>query len=726
MENIEYFDEEIINIFYKHSDIQLTCFNSIMGGIVAQEVIKVTGKYPPINQILFFDFLDIAKKLKNNNLNVQIDRYYGLKTIFGEEKINKLQSKNFLLVGTGALGCELLKIFALLGFKNVTAADDDLIELSNLNRQFLFHRENIGKSKVEVSCKAALKMNKDLTNYKPIIGKISFDEKTKFDKNFWKNQDILICAIDSLKGRLDLDNICTLFEIPLLNGGTNGCSGRADMYLPFKTGCFNDFYKNYNENLESNNGVVDCTLRHFPSKIEDCIRWSREIVFEENFVEPMKMLKNIISTNNVEKTKYIENLRNNMKMNLNYNNNGSIDNVNNDENLNEKIVLLLSYLELVEKENNSIEELIIFGIRLFNLLFIQKINEFLALNPLDKKNSDSTLFWSGQKRPPHPLVFDIQNNLCIQFISDYIFILNQILNLKINEIQEKEINSIKNTIDIHIQKKIKSIKITDSNKNNLVPKDNLLETLLQKIMKLSSNNLLKNIFTSFTFEKDKPELCHVNFIHTLTALRAENYNIPMCDKYKTFKICGNIGAQTISSTAYVSGFIGLQLLLLATEDQKLYRNTDFDLVDNVYAIKTLSKPVLRKDCENDPIFKCPTKMIPKEFNCWEKLIINKSKTLKKLIELFKLDYNVDVSLVKVEKEIIYKRKKIERKNDSLLHKNHRVDNEKLLKMKIEKIYQNKIKSKKKEEYLFIEISGTTIINKKQIRAIIPLIIYYYK
>ena len=88
-------------------------------------------------------------------------------------------------------------------------------------------------------------------------------------------------------------------------------------------------------------------------------------------------------------------------------------------------------------------------------------------------------------------------------------------------------------------------------------------------MKLSSNNLLKNIFTSFTFEKDKPELCHINFIHISKALRAENYNIPMCDKYKTFKICGNIGAQTISSTAYVSGFIGLQLLLLATRTKAI-------------------------------------------------------------------------------------------------------------------------------------------------------------
>jgi ubiquitin-activating enzyme E1 len=53
------------------------------------------------------------------------------------------------MIGAGALGCEFLKMFALMGLGTeglLTVADDDNIEISNLNRQFLFRRENVGSA----------------------------------------------------------------------------------------------------------------------------------------------------------------------------------------------------------------------------------------------------------------------------------------------------------------------------------------------------------------------------------------------------------------------------------------------------------------------------------------------------------------------------------------------------------------------------------------------------
>jgi ubiquitin-activating enzyme E1 len=71
------------------------------------------------------------------------------------------------LVGAGALGCEYIKAFALMGIGcskegKVSCTDNDNIEVSNLNRQFLFRKGNVGHSKSATACAIAKDMNNDL------------------------------------------------------------------------------------------------------------------------------------------------------------------------------------------------------------------------------------------------------------------------------------------------------------------------------------------------------------------------------------------------------------------------------------------------------------------------------------------------------------------------------------------------------------------------------------
>ena len=83
------------------------------------------------------------------SLPVQGSRYDGQIAVFGRQLQHKIEATNAFLVGAGALGCEFLKDFAMMGLAvgsgSVTVTDGDVIEKSNLSRQFLFRDWDISK-----------------------------------------------------------------------------------------------------------------------------------------------------------------------------------------------------------------------------------------------------------------------------------------------------------------------------------------------------------------------------------------------------------------------------------------------------------------------------------------------------------------------------------------------------------------------------------------------------
>uniref|UniRef100_A0A8C5YXP3 Ubiquitin like modifier activating enzyme 7 n=1 Tax=Marmota marmota marmota TaxID=9994 RepID=A0A8C5YXP3_MARMA len=236
-------DEALLRTIALSSAGDLSPMAAILGAVAAQEVLKaISRKFMPLDQWLYFDALDC---LPEDSLPNPEDcaprgcRYDGQIAVFGAGFQKKLSLQHYFLVGTGAIGCELLKDFALVGLGaggcgGVTIADMDHVERSNLSRQFLFRTHDVGRPKAEVAAEAAQKLNPDL-RVTPLIRSLDPTTEHIFGDNFFSNIDGVVAALDSFPARHYVAARCTHYLKPLLEAGTQGTWGSASVFIPHVT-----------------------------------------------------------------------------------------------------------------------------------------------------------------------------------------------------------------------------------------------------------------------------------------------------------------------------------------------------------------------------------------------------------------------------------------------------------------------------------------------------------
>ncbi|OAY67764.1 NEDD8-activating enzyme E1 catalytic subunit [Ananas comosus] len=189
-----------------------------------------------------------------------------------------------LVVGAGGLGCELLKDLALSGFKNIDVIDMDTIEVSNLNRQFLFRLQDVGKSKAEVAAKRVMERVSGV-NIVPHFCRI--EEK---DIEFYNDFNIIVLGLDSIEARSYINSVaCSFLEYdrddnplaetvkPMVDGGTEGFKGHARVILPGTTPCFECNIWLFPPQVK----FPLCTLAETPRTAAHCIEYAHLIKWDE-------------------------------------------------------------------------------------------------------------------------------------------------------------------------------------------------------------------------------------------------------------------------------------------------------------------------------------------------------------------------------------------------------------------------------------------------------------
>lgn len=191
----------------------------------------------------------------------------------------KIERCKILLVGAGGIGCEVLKNLTLIGFKNIDAIDLDTIDVSNLNRQFLFNKSNVGQSKSEVAISIAKReyaQSEKGLNLKAIHKSITLAE---FDLDFFKQYSFVINALDNRAARSHVNRMCLAAEIPLLESGTAGYTGQAMLIKNSLTSCYEC------EGIQKEGRTyATCTIRNTPSQPIHCIVWAKHL-FHQLFGE---------------------------------------------------------------------------------------------------------------------------------------------------------------------------------------------------------------------------------------------------------------------------------------------------------------------------------------------------------------------------------------------------------------------------------------------------------
>ncbi|KAL9642679.1 hypothetical protein ABK040_009758 [Willaertia magna] len=620
-------DEKIVTILANTCRGNINPMATFLGGLIAQEVQKAcSGKFSPLNQYLHFDALeclpeDESEYPTEEDCQPENSRYDGQIVVFGKKFQNKLLNQRQFIVGAGALGCEFLKNYAMIGIGcgetgKVTVTDMDNIEVSNLSRQFLFRRKHVGKQKSVVAAEAAKEMNPNL-NILSLQDKVAPETEEVFDDEFWENLSGVTNALDNVQARLYVDSRCVYYRKPLLESGTLGTKGNVQVVVPFLT----ESYSSTRDPPEKEFPI--CTLKNFPNAIEHCIQWARDS-FEGFFNKVPNEVNAYLS-----KTDYLKDLE--------------------VQGGSKRVALENIFESLVDSKPVNFDQCIEWGRMKFEQLFNNTIQQLLYNFPPDMITTSGTPFWGGAKRCPTPLTFDTKDNAHLDFVIAAANLRAAIYGLKGYNKGEYDFIGALERINVPEFKPKSGVKIQTDEKEKESENqaseedDEVVKGLIDKIPKQSE--LAGYRLNPIEFEKDDDTNHHVDFITACSNLRARNYKIPEADRQKTKAIAGKIIPAMITTTALITGLVSFEVYKLVQGAKKIatYKNAYVNIALPFVTLSEPGEPAKTTYLEN------------KSWTLWDRFEIDEGRdlTLKEFMDLFKERYELEINMMSCGKSMIY-------------------------------------------------------------------------
>ncbi|MBA0796921.1 hypothetical protein Gohar_007651, partial [Gossypium harknessii] len=532
-------------------------------------------------------------------------RYDAQISVFGSKLQKNLEDAKVFIVGSGALGCEFLKNVALMGVScgsqgKLTITDDDVIEKSNLSRQFLFRDWNIGQAKSTVAASAAVSINPQL-KIEALQNRVGPETECVFNDDFWENLTVVINALDNVNARLYVDQRCLYFQKPLLESGTLGAKCNTQMVIPHLT-------ENYGASRDPTEKQAPmCTVHSFPHNIDHCLTWARSEF--EGLLEKTPAEVNAYLSNPSE---YATAMRNAA-----------------DAQAKDSLERILQCLE--QEKCETFQDCVTWARLRFEDYFVNRVKQLTFTFPEDATTSTGAPFWSAPKRFPRPLQFSTTDPSHLQFIMAASILRAETFGIPVPDwvkntkmlakaVEKVIVPDFQPKEGVNIETDEKATSLSTGSVDDAAVINELLFKLERCRNNLPSGFRMKPI----QFEKDDDTNYHMDLIAGLANMRARNYSIPEVDKLKAKFIAGRIIPAIATSTAMATGLVCLELYKVLDGAHKVedYRNTFSNLALPLFSMAVPVPPKVMKHRDMS-------------WTVWDRWILRGNPTVRELIQWLK-------------------------------------------------------------------------------------------
>lgn len=620
VEKIEGKHEDYLRTFSFGARGYLPAIATAIGGLVAQEALKaVSSKFSPIKQFFYLDCYEAIPKefpLSTSACTSGPSRYENQICLFGKDFFDKMRNIRIFLVGAGAIGCELLKVWSMMGLGtgatgHIYVTDMDSIEKSNLSRQLLFRNTDIGKLKSKTAAESVIAMNPDFIGHITAFSeKVGPETENIFNDAFFDNIDLVVTALDNVDARSYMDRRCIFYRKPLLESGTLGTKCNTQVVVPHLT----ESYSSSQDPPEKS--IPFCTLKNFPYQIEHTIQWALDSFqgFFYNFLEQAKHY--------IHSSSFVDHLLKSPNPAIQL----------------ESIEAVTS--ALVTERPVNFDDCIKWARLKFEELFSNSVKQLLFNFPPNSTTSSGTPFWSAPKRCPVPLTFDINCPDHFTFVYSAANIRAYNYNIEMTNQDPAYFSAViqRMAIPPFIPKSGVTIHTSEAEVENQRGSglngvtENMVRDRLSQLPPPAS--FLNVKLSPIEFEKDDDSNFHVDFVHSAANLRALNYSIAPTDRHKAKGIAGKIIPAIATTTAFVAGLVCIELTKVLEPSRKIedYKNAFVNLALPFFAF-------------SEPIAAPKSKYYNTEWTLWDRFDIPSSMSLGDMINHFKDKYNLELTMV---------------------------------------------------------------------------------